>query len=109
MTEIKPLFYKSNKFNYFQIIKEKKICLGIRSDISMIKDLNFNKKIKELTLLYNNNKISYKTILFISKKFNPYGFKSKKKNNLFLKSGLELIWESGLFIREKKHLSLKRK
>ena len=109
MTEMKPVFYKSNKFNYFQIIKDKGVCLGIRSDIPRIKKLNFNKELKKLVLLYNNNKISYKTIFFISKKLSPYGFKSIKENNLFLKLGLEFTWESGLFIREKKHLSLKRK
>jgi hypothetical protein len=109
MISIKPLFYKSNKFNYCQILINKKIFLSIRSDFSLLKELNLKEKtqLEKILHLYKNNKISYTTVKFFLQKLNPYNSFSKMNYSL-LNIITEFAWESG-FIKNDNKLSFNRK
>ena len=89
------LLYKSNNFNYGQLLVNKNIILTLRSDLL---NNNFNltkiKRFEKLLDLYNKEVISYTTLKFLTnKKFNI------KSDYSFLKVLTELSWESGILIK----------
>jgi len=95
--KLKPLLYKSNHFNYAQLTLNDDIILSLRSDLFNKDSLHREvESLEKLTLLYNNNIISYNTLRFFIKKRNKViTFKSDYS---FLKALVELSWESGILL-----------
>ena len=81
INKINSIVYKSNKFNYGQLLINNKVLLSVRSDILKNKFILSNKvsKFNKLLDLYNKEIISYSTFYFLSKKLNFVSKKSKFK------------------------------
>jgi hypothetical protein len=107
MANIKTLLYKSNKFNYGQILVDNEVLLTNGSNLYIGKNNSFKEKkeFKKLLGLYNTKKISYTTLNFLNKKFNDKF--DNNKNYSFLNILIELSWESGIF--SKKNINFRKK
>jgi hypothetical protein len=103
INKINSILYKSNKFNYGQLLVNNNVLLSVRSDILQNKFILSNKFIKfnKLLNLYNKKIISYNTFNFLSKKLNLISKKSNFKYS-FLNVLVEFAWESGLLLKDKK-------
>ena len=99
--KINSLLYKSNNFNYGQLLLNKNIILTIRSDFlnNTISSTKI-KKFEKLLNLYNNKIISYTTLKFLLNKNNKSI--SIKSDYSFLNLLTEFSWESGLLINKNK-------
>tara|TARA_R110001592_G_scaffold150202_3_gene375984 strand:- start:11141 stop:11485 length:345 start_codon:yes stop_codon:yes gene_type:complete len=102
--KLNSLLYKSNNFNYGQLLLNKNIILTVRSDL-LNKNIYFKKikKLEKLLILYNKKIISYTTLNFLVKKNNK--IINTKSNYSFLKILTELSWESGILIRNKEKIN----
>ena len=94
----KLLKFKTNKYNYYQILDNKKPCLSITSNNSYLQEKNFVNNTNYIDYnLQNNNNISYTTYNYLIKKYNKNII---IQNNILKKISIERAIESG-FINPK--------
>ena len=114
MQKIRPILKKSNKHKYAQVLIENEVILTTRSDSSSkycqnnyknevhnLSRLSKNsEEFKKLIILYNDKKISYRTLKFLIDKFS----KIESYTDLYLNLITEFSMESG-FIKNTKKFS----
>lgn len=103
MIKFNSLLYKSNKFNYGQILINNKVILTNRSDLHITENLNIREK--KILNLYNKKIISYSTFKYLLSKIDN---NFNKKNYFFFKIMGELVWESGLLKKSKNIIFIKK-
>jgi hypothetical protein len=94
---LKSLLYKSNTFNYGQLLLNNIVILTVKSEFLSFKKSDLTVRI--LKKLYNDKRISYTTLSFFFKKTKK--LITYKADVSFLKLLTELAWESGLLLEKK--------
>jgi hypothetical protein len=95
---LNSLLYKSNTFNYGQLLLNNIVILTIKSDF--FKNKSSSLQVKVLKILYNNKIISYTTLIFFLNKTKK--IINSKSDFSFLKVLTELGWESGILVKNNK-------
>jgi hypothetical protein len=102
--KLNSLLYKSANFSYGHLSSGKNIIITIRSDFS--KKKSYSTKIKnseKLLILFNDQRISYTTLIFLLNKTSKVI--NSNSDYSFLKTLTELSWESGILLSENKNIT----